>query len=37
MYGGGFNNNEMFNLLKEERFFSNLNRKSRADLLKIKH
>lgn len=36
MYNGSYNNNELFNLLKEQRLYSNLHRKSLKELEKIK-
>ena len=36
MYGGGFNNNELFHLLKEEKLFSKLKKKSKLDIDKLK-
>jgi hypothetical protein len=37
MYEGGSNNNELFNILKEERLFANISRKSRGEIEKLKH
>ena len=35
MYGKDSNNNELFNILKEERLFSNASKKSWSDLDKL--
>jgi hypothetical protein len=29
MYGGSYNNNELFNILKEEKFFAHISKKGK--------
>jgi hypothetical protein len=36
MYGGSSNNNEIMNILKEERLFKNLSKKQKMDLERIR-
>lgn len=36
MYKSNYNNNELFNILKEQRLYKNLSRKSLGELEKLK-